>query len=276
MKPTLLLPAIALTVLLLTLNTTATAPKGYKLVWQDEFESTQLDATKWVPQSGARHDAINTAEAVQVKSGSLIITTYTENGKHHTGFLWSKGKYEATFGYYEARIRFNTTPGQWAAFWLQTPTMGKPLNDPAKAGTEIDIVEHRVADTKGKDISNMYVMNLHWDGYKEDHKKDGSQGAPKPGATALQGNWHDYAVLWTPEEYIFYLDGVEQWRTKKGVSQRSEYLLLSCELRLTGWAGKTPEAGFGTREKSKTKMEVDWVRVYQLPGQNIGQRPAKP
>ncbi len=79
----------------------------------------------------------------------MSITTYTEGGKHHTGFITTKGKHEPTFGYFEARIRFRSTPGEWGAFWMQTPTMGKPLGDVAKAGTEIDIVEHRAARHKG-------------------------------------------------------------------------------------------------------------------------------
>jgi beta-glucanase (GH16 family) len=248
----------------------AAPPEGYKLVWQDEFDGTKLDAAKWGMQIGPRHDAINSSNAVQVKDGRLTLTSYTEDGKHFTGFLWSKGKYEPTYGYFEARIRFHTTPGQWAAFWLQTPTMGNPLHDAAKAGTEIDIVEHRAVDQKGKSIENMYVMNLHWDGYGQNHKHAGSQGAPKAGDAPLQDNWHDYALLWTPQEYVFYLDGVEQWRSKEAVSQRSEYLLLSCEIRAKGWAGSVPTNGFGSLVKSQTEMEVDWVRVYQMPGQAAG------
>ena len=145
------------------------------MVWEDNFDGTQLDTTKWKAETYFRRAAQNSAEAVTVKDGILALLTYTENGKNFTGFLSSKGKYETAFGYFESRIRFHTTPGEWGAFWVHTPSMGKPLGDPAKAGTEIDIMEHRSVDDKGKDISNMYVMNLHWDGYGKDHKHDGGK-----------------------------------------------------------------------------------------------------
>ncbi len=242
-------------------------PTGYKLVWQDEFDCDKLDTNKWSVRVGPRRENHIVAEAVSVKEGVLTITTFTENGKHNTGYLWTKSKYEACYGYYEARIRFNSTSGEWGAFWLNSPTMGKMIGDPAKAGVEIDIVEHRVRDGKGVDIANSYPMTVHWDGYaKGVHKQISSMSHTAP----LQGEWHTYGLLWTPDRYRFYLDGVEQWTTTKAVSQRSEYILLCCEIvtheiENIAWAGKIPEGGYGSRDASKTKMEVDYVRVYQQP-----------
>lgn len=241
----------------------------WRLAWRDEFDGTALDKTKWAADSEARRGAQNTPDAVTVRDGVMKITTFTENGKHCTGYLLSAGKYETTYGYFEARIRFHTTPGQWGAFWLAPRTLGKPLGDVARAGVEVDIVEHRavygVGAGAGNDASNLQAMALHWDGYGEHHKSTGHGGGPAPGEPSLQGHWHTYAVLWTPERYVFFLDGKEQWRTDAAVSQCPEYILLTCEVQDKGWAGAVPEGGFGSREESKTKMEVDWVRVWQKP-----------
>lgn len=249
----------------------AEPPAGYAMAWQDEFDGTTLDATKWVPKTDYRKTAQNTADAVTVRDGVLTITTYTEGGTHFTGFLRTAGKFEATYGYFEARIRFHTTPGEWGAFWLTSPTLGKPVGDVAKAGAEIDIIEHRavygVGSGAGNDATRLMAMALHWDGYGADHKSKGHPGGPPRGGPSLQDEWHNYGLLWTPEHYVFYLDGKEQWDTNEAVSHRSEFLLLTCEVNDQGWAGAVPEGGFGTRETSKTKMEVDWVRVWKPTAQ---------
>jgi beta-glucanase (GH16 family) len=256
--------AILLAVLFAATAAHAGPPPGYRLVWEDNFDGDRLDRTKWVPETYVRRGNPLAAEAVTVKGGVLTITTYTEGGKHYTGFLTTKGKFETTYGYFEARIRFRSSPGQWGAFWLHSPTIGRPVGDPARAGTEIDIIEHRARDNRGRDISNLLCMNLHWDGYKPKVHRHVGHTAPAPaGAPALQGHWHTYGLLWTAEGYRFYLDGAEQWRTGEAVSKQSEFLLLTCEIEDKGWAGNVPAGGYGPRGESRTTMEVDWVRVWQ-------------
>ena len=236
---------------------------GYRLAWQDGFDGDALDTSAWTVQNAARRDATNTAAAVSVAGGVLTLSTYTDGGRHYTGFVDTAGKYEPVFGYLEARIRFDSTSGEWGAFWLQSPTMGNPVGNPAVAGTEIDIVEHRARDGSGSDVGNSFVMNLHWDGYGASHQTAGGTGRPTDGAAPLQGNWHVYGLRWTADQYVFYLDGIEQWRSTAGVSKRGEYLRLTCEVLDKGWAGLIPSRGYGTRETSTTRMVVDWVRVWQ-------------
>jgi len=237
--------AILLAVLLTATAVRAEPPKGYRLVWEDNFDGDQLDKAKWTPETYVRRGNPLSADAVTVKGGVLTITTYTEGGKHYTGFITTKGKFETTHGYFEARIRFNSSPGQWGAFWLHSPTIGKPVGDPAKAGTEIDIVEHRARSDKGEDVSNLLSMNLHWDGYQPKvHQHAGHRTTAPVGTPSLQGHWHTYGLLWTAEGYTFSLDGVEQWKTDKAVSKRSEFLLLTCEIEDKAWAGDIPSGGY--------------------------------
>ena len=236
---------------------------GYRLLWHDEFDGAALDTSRWAVYVGPRRDARNAAEAVSVADGVLTITTYTDSGTHFTGFLDTAGKFLTTYGWFEARMRFESSPGEWGAFWLNSPGMGRPVGDPSAAGAEIDVVEHRARDSAGADISNRYVINVHWDGYGADHKHAGGGGAPATGAAPLQGAWHVYALRWTADGYAFYLDGVEQWATRSGVSRRPEFIKLSCEVQDRSWAGSVPPGGYGSRERSATRMQVDWVRVWQ-------------
>src|SRR5262249_26886849 len=133
---------------------------GWQLLFQDDFDGTALNTSAWTVATGARRDAVNTASAVGVGGRNLTITTYTSGGTNYTGFLGTQGKFQATYGYYEARVQFQDSPGMWSAFWLQSPTIGNPIGNPAAAGTEIDVVEHRARDSAGTDVSNKAVSNL--------------------------------------------------------------------------------------------------------------------
>jgi hypothetical protein len=68
------------------------------------------------------------------------------------------------------------------------------------------------------------------------------------------GTHSDY---WLPDEYVFYVDGKETWRTKAGgVCQVPQYMLLSDEIG--SWAGDI------TKAKLPDQFLVDYVRVYDL------------
>ncbi len=240
-------------------------PPGYVIVWQDEFDGTSLDATRWTPFSGPRLDSIATPNALDVRNGILTLTTYTQAGVHYTGFLSTEGKFAARYGYYEARIRFDDAPGSWCAFWLQSPTIGVPLGDPAHAGVEADVVEHRVTDQGGWDaLRDMVALNLNWDGY-DVHKQNVQKVMALPDGSPIQGQWHTFAVLWTASGYTWYVDDVQLWTSAAAVSQRTEDLRLTCEVADGSWAGYVPKGGYGPKATSAAKMEVDWVRVWQLP-----------
>ena len=108
--------------------------------------SAALDSTKWIHWlPGARRDAINTSAAVALASGTLTISTYTTGTTHYTGMISTTGKYLPAYGYLEARIDYDSSPGMWSAFWMQSPTMGNPIGSPHSAGTEIDISAHRTS-----------------------------------------------------------------------------------------------------------------------------------
>lgn len=246
-------------------------PPGYVLDWTDEFEGSSLDTNKWNHRlPGPRNDAINTANAVSVTNGALTITTYTEGGTNFTGMIGSENLYMPLYGYIEALINFNDSPGEWSAFWMTAETMVIP-GDPHLNGTEIDIVEHRYVNSNGVRNHNRAVANVHWDGYGPEHKTAGSglEGVN------LSTGWHLFAMEWTTNFQNFYFDEVLVWGVTNStaqdplppevpVSQRSQYLILSSEVRNTNWAGTIPVGGYGNRTSSTTKMNVDYVRSYKF------------
>lgn len=243
-------------------------PSGdYQLVWSDEFDgekNTAPDSDKWVEQDpGKRRDAVNVPEAAQLDGrGHLVIKTWSQGAgqdrQHFTGMVSTRGKFEQTFGYWEARIDFDTRPGMWSAFWVMSPQMGKHPGDPEKSGIEIDVIEHRVFNAQQKNIADIAQFAVHWDGYGASHKNKGKEVK----APNLQRGFHIFALEWTPTELIFYVDGKERWRFNEAASHRPQYVILSSEVKDKGWAGDVPKRGYGDKATSKTRMVVDYVRVY--------------
>jgi beta-glucanase (GH16 family) len=221
----------------------------YGLVWQDEFDGTRLDPAKWTHHApGPRRDAFNVKEAVTLNGqGQLLITTTRAGSTYHTGMISTRGNFETTYGYFEARIKVQREIGHWCAFWLMPNTMGRFIGHPDRAGTEIDVMEYLANGT----YRDKALHTVHWDGYGKHHKSRGVQRVV-PG---IRDGFHTFGLEWTPEAYIFYVDGRETWRFDEAVSKTRQYLLLSVEVGT--WAGAIAEA------KLPDSMWVDYVRVYK-------------
>src|ERR1035438_7379639 len=85
----------------------AVPPAGYYLVWNDEFNDVSLDTTKWdYWLLGHRRDAVNVTNAVSLNGSNLVITTYTTNGIHYSGFVATDQKFRSRYGYWESSIKW--------------------------------------------------------------------------------------------------------------------------------------------------------------------------
>ena len=217
------------------------------LIWADEFDGHSLDRSKWVYKSlGPRRDAVNVKESVSLDGkGHLVITTRKQGDKWHTGMISTGGKYKQKFGYFECRVKLQKQEGHWSAFWLRSPSMGEAAGSPKKYGAEIDIFEYLA---KEKDTIR---HALHWNGYG-DESKSARCTYEKSG---LHRGWHTFGLEWTKNEYVFYVDGQETWRTKKGVSHRSQFIILSLEVG--DWAGDISQANL------PDQVIFDYVRVFK-------------
>ncbi|WP_309380531.1 family 16 glycosylhydrolase [Cerasicoccus frondis] len=269
----------------LALSAVAAPPANYELIFEDEFTGASLDTSIWRIDEGARKDAINVADSLEVANGQLTITTWTEdnqpgtaNDVHHTGLITTNNGFLHPFGYFEASIRFDQgDTGAWHAFWLMpggsTPIWGTP---DAETGAEIDIIEYRhTRKATPIDLTGDMHCALHWNGYYGGHQKTGSDPDPQPlsGASLMDGQFHTYAVLWTPTKYEFYFDGTKVWETTNGLSFAYSNIILSSEVKSNvNWAGVTPEDGYGAKGASTNpKFTVEYVRVYNLKDSASGQ-----
>lgn len=190
---------------------------GYRLVWQDLFDGTELSPERWnieVNGSGGGNAELqyytDRPENVRVGddgrgNGCLILTARREQyqGREFTsGRVNTKNLVCFTHGKIEAAIRFpSTANGLWPAFWM----MG---NDYDEVGWpqcgETDIVEmgHQNAFPLGTQ-DRYFNGACHWGpawpnaSYAKDNTK----------AYSLQdGEFHLFTLIWDESSYKMYVD----------------------------------------------------------------------
>ena len=225
------------------------------LTFEDDFDGAELDPAKWSrADEMKRQDKDNYWDDSMSHlngRGELVISARTERntGNILTGAAWTKGLFEQTYGYYEIRTTLNTVPGYWTAFWLMTDNVASEENG-GRDGTEIDVYESAYYN------EGLVQHTLHWDGYAAAHR---SVGTTAP--LEYDGEYHTFGVLWTPEEYVFYVDGAETWRTDAGEAGGT------CEVPL--YMIISAETGSWTYDKLdknslRDRIKIDYVRAYAL------------
>ena len=258
--------AATLLALIQALNLTLTQPqqdtlvldgREYVLTFEDDFNGTQLDLTKWERCPEWKRQDLNNHWDDDMSwldgEGNLVIgMEYDEaTDRYNSGAVRSKGLFEQQYGYFEIRCTVNTVPGYWTAFWLMSESVVSEDNG-GTDGTEIDIYESAYYG------QSLIQHTLNWDGYGEAHKAEGQ----KVLANVYDGEYHTFSLLWTEDEYVFYIDGRETWRTDaaaaEGTSRVPAYLKITSEMgSWTSW-----HDGIVSKYDLPDVMKVDYVRIY--------------
>lgn len=276
-------------------NRQALQQAGYSLVWNDEFEGSDLDFSKWdfqlgtkASDPGAPEDWGNneaeyyTKDNYKVGNGVLTITAKKEKkeNKSYTSTRIRTMKDDGTclyapkYGRVEARMKLPREEGLWPAFWM-LPADTSVYGTWAASG-EIDILEAkgRVPDRVNGTIhfGSQWPDNLY---LGEEYRFDDSTDI---------SDWHLYSVDWEPgkiswlvDNQVYFTAYASQERTaspkKEFWGRDSEekenyaygapfdtpfYLILN--LAVGGnydWGANPANAEF------PASMEVDYVRVWQ-------------
>ncbi|WP_162794587.1 glycoside hydrolase family 16 protein [Nocardioides houyundeii] len=177
------------------------------------------------------------------------------------GHISTEGKYSFKYGITAARIKFPKARGQHGSFWLQPQVHVPGSTNPKESGAEIDVIEYFGKGSGPKDSMGLTSFTYHWaKGGQRVKTGNWLKGTKKYLAKKNDDwfkNYHVFSVEWTPKSYIFRIDGVETWRSNKGVSGQPQYPILSLlssdyELSQLGGEKKLPQ-----------HMYVDWVRVWE-------------
>lgn len=245
-----------------------TPPKGdsgWKLVFDDEFDGTSLDTTKWsynYPWGNTHnHRAYCAPENVSVANGLLRIKaenkrhpkapqTVKSDGKtlsldYTSGAVNTKGKFGITTGYIEGRFKMPGTTGFWPAFWT--------LNTTGEWPPEIDILE--ILCHAPNELHTNYHYGPSWDNKWSFYTKKT--------VADLSKDFHTFAVEWAPGYMKWFLDGVQVGNTftnSEWIAQaQNMYLIIN--LAIGGW-----ESNPDSTTVWPSYYECDWVRVWQKTG----------
>jgi beta-glucanase (GH16 family) len=267
----------------------------YKLVWNDEFDGTELDTTKWNNEGATGAGGYGNSELqnyqmdyCEVKDGSLIIKPQFEynprtktavKNSYYSTKLWSKDLYSFTYGKVEFRVKLPKGQGTWAACWM--------LGNDSNYGSwpwcgEIDVLETTSDITK-----TIIPQSIHCQKYNGMSTSSGNKYKNTIVSDATSA-YHTYGIIWTEKTITFTIDGQVTWTSNpnnydavgdgtKNANiwpfNKPFYLILNCAIG--GTLGGTVTPTYWTKIGEKTYdsgsvneiyqdyMYVDYVRVYQ-------------
>ncbi len=230
---------------------TPTLPPGYSsTIFDDEFNGTHLDTTKWNIESqdpgGSRsccsyhQPTYFTPQDVSAGNGNLVLETEKRNYNGYnytTGMVQTQNKFAFQYGRIDIRAKLPGTQSIWPGFWMLPPNETKPA-------FEIDIME-----LLGKDPRTVYMTN-HWDS-NSNYQQCQYTG---PDFTA---SYHVFSVIWQPGSLTWFIDGIQRCHITQGVANTSMYLLL--DTCIGGKWGGSPD----NTTVFPAYSSIDYVRVYQ-------------
>ena len=231
----------------------------------DEFDT--LDNTAWGTRdqgyTGVRLCSRASDDAAEVVDGALRLSVVNDPDKgacrakkkfdyRLNGHLGSA--YNFTYGHAAARIRFQELRGQHGAFWMQG-FGAKPIGPAKVTGAEIDVIEYFGDDHPSGGLTSF----VYWNPTKKGKTAGGWLEEPEQYGEDWSSKYHVFSVEWTPEKYVFRIDGQVTRTITEGVSGQPEFLILSLlssdyELQHLGDEDNLPQ-----------HMDVDWVKVWAAP-----------
>lgn len=241
----------------------------WALVWSDEFETEQIDTSKWTYDLGnwgwgnneLQYYTERRDENARTENGSLIIEAKkNENDETWTSArLTTRGKVAFLYGKIELRAKVPRQRGNWAAGWTLGNAYVDELSWPYCG--EIDILESvgfELNDSTGDGIAHATV---HTPAY---YFKIGNQISSVRPVADMAGTWHTYSVKWTPTEVRGYVDDELYYLYDKSANRREwpfdqpQNLIVNLAMG-GGWGG-----ALGMDPEMSTQIfELDYVRVYE-------------
>jgi beta-glucanase (GH16 family) len=241
------------------------------LTWSDEFNSpagSAVDGSKWKFDIGGggwgnnerQYYTDSTSNAAHDGQGNLVITARKENPNNYqchygrceytSARLLTAGKFSQKYGRFETRMKVPRGQGIWPAFWMLGDDIGS-VGWPNSG--EIDIMEHI-----GKEPNTVYGT-VHGPGYSAVEGITGSRNIGRP----LADDFHTFAVDWSPNLIVWYVDGTEYHRVTPGslggdrwVFDHNFFMIMN--VAVGGYWPGYPDA----TSTFPQSLVVDYVRVW--------------
>jgi beta-glucanase (GH16 family) len=246
---------------------------GWVLVpeFSDEFDGDRLDQGKWWDFNPntfiGRKPGLFSRENVTVKNGSLQLAasgmphsleTLENAARGYRSFATAvvRSKKRVKYGYFEARCKAMNS-GATSAFWFYDPLDPDKKYKPGSHTEEIDVFEifgkhPKLAKTCFMTVHRQetpYVETL----VRINLKSTGSQWIAPHNFT---DDFHLFALLWTPEEIKWYVDGTERWSIKNEFHTAPLHMMFDSEI-MEAWGG-LPDPG-----DLPSTFHIDYIRTWQ-------------
>lgn len=242
-------------------------PKGYRLVWHDEFSEGTVLGSDWtheVQNAGWVNNELQNyvngsadgKRVTELIDGKLSINCFKgSDGKIYSGRVYAKVNTGWLYGYFEARILLPKGKGTWPAFWMMPANNNFSTNPWPNCG-EVDIMEEVGADP------NVVSSSIHCEAYN--HTKNTQKTAAKNIGTA-ESEYHVYACEWTPDYLKFFVDGAELMTFRNEGTGKSVWPFTYQFYPILNLAWGGDWGGYkGVDETAlPITMKVDYVRVFQ-------------
>ena len=240
----------------------------YELIWEDNFNETTFDTCCWskIPRGSAdwnRHMS-DDDRLYEVKDGNLVLHGIHNNGvvpqdtaRYLTGGLYTKGKVNVKYGKVEICARLGCAQGAWPAIWMLPEEAQWPN------GGEIDIMEHLNHDTIAYQTVHSYYTHV------LKHKQNPPHGGIGP---IDRDGYNVYAVEILPDSLVFSINGRKTFSYPRiETDEKGQYpfgtpFYLLVDMQIEGsWVGRAKP------EELPVEMWVDWVKMYNLKEEQIGE-----
>ena len=244
--------------------------KTYELVWADEFDTEEIDTTKWAFQIGDGTEYgipgwgnneleyyTDRAENAFVDSGNLVIIAREEkfnNFSYTSARLRTKDFADWKFGRIEISARLPKGQGIWPAIWM-LPTQEVFGGWPTSG--EIDIME-----LVGHEPNTVHGT-VHFGPAWPDNKFIGSPFKLESGD--FFDGFHTFSIEWEEDRILFFVDGqtyfnVTKQTTSPHIYPFNQFFHLILNIAVGGdWPGRPDQTTVFPQ-----RMEIDYIRIYQL------------
>jgi beta-glucanase (GH16 family) len=225
----------------------------WRMVWNDEFDSSAIDTNKWnyeVNCAGGGNNEkqcyTDSDENAFIKDGMLnIVALPAEEGaaKPYTSArLNTRYNADFTYGRFEMRAKLPAGQGSWPAFWMM-PT-DEVYGTWPRSG-EIDILE--AVNLKAVAEDGTLESNIHGTlHYGREWPNNSSSGKAYtfPQDTNPADDFHTYAIEWQQGEVRWYVDGY-LYATQRQSEVRFNSKDEPVGLKHQGWFSEYFEQGSG-------------------------------
>ncbi|HEY8094790.1 MAG TPA: glycoside hydrolase family 16 protein [Methylobacter sp.] len=222
-----------------------------------EFQWSGIGTNAWVynyttPTTINNEQQAYTPDACQGNNvagvGRLRADRRMWNGMAYTSCaITTFAHFDQTYGYFIMRARIPKGQGIWPSFWMLPRSGAWP--------PELDIME-----SSGQDTNSVY-MTVHF--------PNGAQDQTKYSSTMdLSTGYHTYALEWTPNQLIWFVDGIaEKAYTGPNIPNVPMYILANVAVGGT-WPGSA-----NASTSFPQSMDIDYIRAYQFNPAPAGAMP---